>query len=101
MLLVGTVFKLRNNFLPVLTPACYIPIQLVFFYETLKIVGNKIYKLESEEYSPNSEPHTRGIISSMAEQGASSKHSCRASRQFRMATAVFTLGPKTTKYFRM
>jgi len=50
-----------------------------------------------EHYSPSSDPHTRGIISNMAEQDASSKQSWRASRQLRMATAVFTFGPKTTK----
>ena len=46
---------------------------------------------------PSSDPHTRGIISKMAEQDASSKHSCRASRHLRIATAVFTLGPKNRK----
>jgi hypothetical protein len=49
---------------------------------------------DQECYSPSSDPHTRGIISKMAEQDASSKHSCRASRHLRIATAVLTLGPK-------
>jgi hypothetical protein len=67
----------------------------------IHIIRKKWISYESEEDSPNSDPHTRGIISSMAEQGASSKHSCRASRQLRIATAVLTLGPETTTYFRI
>jgi hypothetical protein len=51
----------------------------------------------NDNYSPSSDPHTRGIISKIAEQDASSKHSCRASRHLRIATAVLTLGPKNRK----
>jgi hypothetical protein len=51
----------------------------------------------TQHYSPSSDPHTRGMISNMAEQDASSKQSWRASRHLRMATAVFTLGPKKRK----
>ena len=51
----------------------------------------------TQHYSPSSDPHTRGMISNMAEQDASSKQSWRASRHLRMATAVFTFGPKKRK----
>ncbi|KAL4712512.1 hypothetical protein ACJJTC_007528 [Scirpophaga incertulas] len=42
---------------------------------------------------PSSDPQTRGMISKMAEQEASSKQSCRASRQLRMAMVPFIPGP--------
>jgi len=60
---------------------------------------NKILNLiRTDNYSPSSDPHTRGMISKIAEQDVSSKHNCRASRHLRIATAVLTLGPKTEKY---
>lgn len=46
---------------------------------------------------PSSGPQTLGIISTMAAQEASSKHSCRASKQFKIATAVFVFGPESKK----
>lgn len=50
-------------------------------------------------YLPGTGPHTRGIISNIAEHDGSSKHSCRARIQFKMAIAILTLGPvmKQTK----
>lgn len=44
---------------------------------------------------PNSGPQTLGIISRIAEQEGSSKHSCRANKQFNIAIVVFVLGPET------
>lgn len=43
---------------------------------------------------PSSGPQTLGIISRMVAQEASSKHSCRASKQFKIAIAVFVFGPE-------
>lgn len=48
-------------------------------------------------YLPGTGPHTRGIISNIAEHDGSSKHSCRARIQFKMAIAILTLGPVMRK----
>lgn len=47
--------------------------------------------------SPNSGPQTRGIISKMALQDESSKHNCRANRQFKIAIGAFISDPVTIK----
>lgn len=44
-------------------------------------------------FLPGTGPHTRGIISSIAEHDGSSKQSCRARIQFSIAIAIFTFGP--------
>lgn len=51
-----------------------------------------------ESHSPGTGPHTRGIISSMAEQDGSSKHNCRAKMQLRMA--IFSLDPSIYVKYR-
>lgn len=48
-------------------------------------------------FLPGTGPHTRGIISNIAEHDGSSKHSCRARIQFKMAIAILTLGPGKTE----
>lgn len=52
----------------------------------------KIYSYRSN-YSPNSGPQTRGIISKIALQDESSKHNCLANRQFKIAIGVFISDP--------
>ena len=51
-------------------------------------------------YLPGTGPHTRGIISNIAEHDGSSKHSCRARIQFKMAIAIFTFGPAMKNHTR-
>lgn len=46
---------------------------------------------------PGTGPHTRGIISKMAEHDGSSKHNCLASMQFKIAIAVLMFGPERSK----
>ena len=60
-------------------------------------VNRTLNLIRSDNYSPSSDPHTRGIISRIAEHDVSSKHNWRASRHLRIATAVLTLGPKNRK----
>lgn len=48
-------------------------------------------------FLPGTGPHTRGIISNIAEHDGSSKHNWRASMQFNIAIAIFTFGPITNK----
>lgn len=44
-------------------------------------------------YIPGIGPHTRGIISNIAEQDGSSKHNWRAKIQLSIADATFMLEP--------
>lgn len=46
---------------------------------------------------PGTGPHTLGIISNIAEHEGSSKHSCRAKIQFKIAIAVLIFGPEIKK----
>ena len=51
----------------------------------------------TKNYSPNSGPQTRGIISKVALQDESSKHNCRANKQFKIDIGVFISDPATKK----
>lgn len=48
-------------------------------------------------FSPGTGPQTLGIISNIAEQEGSSKQSCLATMQFKIAIAVLMFGPEKSK----
>ena len=47
---------------------------------------------------PGIGPHTRGIISKIAEHDGSSKHNCLANIQFSIAKAALILDPENRKF---